>query len=139
MRIEEADQARTPVLTKSDGAVAVVAVGAVAGATYLGLNTKTNVAAILAFTAAIFVALLTAYWTQRRLSQELIAARARLAEQLTAETERQAQQLDAERKRLELQLGSEERRHREELAFRRAETDSRGITRHPRCLGGAPL
>ena len=61
MRIEEADQVNSVVLTKFDGAVAGLAVGVVAGGTYLGLNTKTNVGAILAFTAAIFVALLTAY------------------------------------------------------------------------------
>ena len=98
MRIDEADHL---VLTKSDGAVAVGAVGVVAGGTYLGLNTKTNTAAILAFAAAIFVALLTAYWTQRRLSQELGAAKARLA----------------------LQLSSEDERHRDDLAFQRGETD----------------
>ena len=36
-------------LARADGGVVAVAVGAVAGATYLGLNAKANVAAILAF------------------------------------------------------------------------------------------
>jgi hypothetical protein len=54
--------------------------------------------------------LLTAYWTQRRLSQELGAAKVRLAEQLAAETERQAQQLAAEQQRLQLQLEHERER-----------------------------
>jgi ABC-type nickel/cobalt efflux system permease component RcnA len=99
-----------------------VAAGAIVGATILGLNAKSNVAAVLAFTAAVLVALLTAYWTQRRLSQELRAADRRQVRQLDAENARQAQQLeaenlrhaqalDAERQRLELQLAHDRRLH----------------------------
>ncbi len=108
--------------TRADAGAGTVAAGAIVGATILGLNAKSNVAAVLAFTAAVLVALLTAYWTQRRLSQELRAADRRQVRQLDAENARQAQQLeaenlrhaqalDAERQRLELQLAHDRRLH----------------------------
>ena len=75
-------------LTEVDAGVVGGAVALVAGATHLGLNANTNVAAILTFTGAIFVALLTAYWTQRRQSQQLAADQQRLQLQLEHERER---------------------------------------------------
>ena len=121
------------VLTRADYRVAGSALAVGAGGTAVGLIAKTNVAAVLAFIAAIFVALLTAYWTQRRLSQELAAADRRLAQQLktennrwgaqmkaeidrnserlTAENQRHVEQLDADRQRLELQLAHDRRLH----------------------------
>ncbi len=118
MREPEDNQLKL-VFRKADGGVIAVAASAVAGATYLGLNAKANVAAILAFTAAIFVALLSAYWTQRRLNQELAAADQQQARQLAAETARQAQQLDAETQRQAQQLEAEADRLRLQLAHDR--------------------
>jgi exonuclease VII large subunit len=99
---------------KGDTVVGTTAVVTVGGATALTVVRHDDVAPLLAFTAAIFVALLTAYWTQRRLTQELAAANSRLATQLDAETKRQAQQLAHE---IERQLNQ----HRHEQ--RRAEID----------------
>jgi uncharacterized protein with PIN domain len=90
--------------------VGMVALAAVAGATVLTLLRHAGLGPLLAFTAAIFVALLTAYWTQRRLTQELTAANSRLAAQLDAETERQAQQLQHEADRQVQQHNHERQR-----------------------------
>lgn len=79
-----------------DVIVGVVVLAAVAGATVLTLIRHADLAPLFAFTGAILVALLTAYWTQRRLTQDLTAADGRLVKQLQAETERQAQQLQHE-------------------------------------------
>jgi hypothetical protein len=106
-------------LTRTDGGVAGAAVLLIGAAAYVALNSKSNVAALLAFSAAIFVALLTAYWTQRRLSQELAAADRRQAAQLQAETERQAQTLEEERQRQAQQLQAENERLRVQLAHER--------------------
>lgn len=97
-----------------DVIVGAVALAAIVGATVLTLVRHADLAPLFAFTGAILVALLTAYWTQGRLTQELTAANGRLVKQLQAETERQAQQLQHEADR-------QARRHNHER--QRAEID----------------
>ena len=78
MRVEDSAPRSDDRVGRSDVVAGLSAVAVVGGATYLGLTTKANVAAILAFAAAVFVALLTAFWTQRRLDHELRAEQKRL-------------------------------------------------------------
>lgn len=78
MRVEDSAPRSDDRVGRSDVVAGLSAVAVVGGATYLGLTTKANVAAILAFATAVFVALLTAFWTQRRLDHELRAEQKRL-------------------------------------------------------------